>query len=138
MLPERIGARIQHLLAAVPDPVNAERYLHRLQFESESAFTRIACSPAALRAVLYLFSYSKFLSESVLRNPERLLQVANSGTFYRTMDAEEFAERLLDSLESEHHDALAAIDLARFRRRQLLRIALRDVLGAAALADITS
>lgn len=136
MLPERISARIQHLLASVPDPVTAERYLLRLQAESLTAFGRIASSPAALRAAVYLFSYSRFLSDSVLRNPERILQVANSSTFYRTVEAEEFEERLLDSLGSEH-DGLAAVDLARFRRRQLLRIVLRDVLGAATLAEVT-
>src|SRR5262245_20796286 len=92
MLPERISARIQHLLASVPDPETAERYLLRLQGESASAFGRIAASPAALRAALHLFSYSRFLSDSVLRSPERILQVANSGAFYRAMEAEEFEE----------------------------------------------
>jgi glutamate-ammonia-ligase adenylyltransferase len=137
MLPERITVRIQHLLASVPDPETSERYLLRMQTESPSAFGRIASSPAALRAAVHLFSYSKFLSDSVLRSPERVLQIANSGAFYRTMEAEEFEERLLDSLGGERHDGLAALELARFRRRQLLRIVLRDVLGAATLADVT-
>src|SRR5262245_49493171 len=137
MLPERIAARIQHLLASVPDPETAERYLLRMQSESPSAFGRIAASPAALRAAVHLFAHSRFLSDSVLRYPERILQVANSGSFYRSIETEEFEERLLDSLGGERHDGLAGIELARFRRRQLLRIVLRDVLGAASLSDIT-
>src|SRR5262245_19660079 len=137
MVTERIAARIRQLLASVPDPETAERSLLRMQNESPSAFGRIAASPAALRAAVHLFAYSRFLSDSVLRNPERILQVANSGAFYRAMETEEFEERLLDSLGSERHDGLAALELARFRRRQLLRIVLRDVLGAASLSDIT-
>src|SRR4051812_42022671 len=115
MLPERIAARVQHLLAAVPDPETSERYLLRLRSESEPAFTRVVSSPAALSATVHLFSYSKFLSESVLRNPERILQIANSGTFYRTIEAEEFEERLIDSLGGDGHGSLDAVGLARFR-----------------------
>jgi len=138
MLPERIAARIQLLLAAVPDSEKASRYLARLRHDSPSAFDRITSSPAALRAVVHLFSYSNFLSESILHNPERILQVSNSGTFYRVVAVEEFEERLWDSLGGDPRRGLAAIDLARFRRRQLLRIVLRDVLGAATLADVTA
>src|SRR5690242_5138120 len=116
MLPERIAARIQLLLAAVPDSQRASGYLTRLRQDSPSAFDRISSSPAALRAIVHLFSYSNFLSENVLRNPERILQVANSGTFYRTMAVEEYEERLWDSLSGDPHRALAAVDLARFRR----------------------
>ena len=34
-------------------------------------------------------------------------------------------------------ETTSALDLARFRRRQMLRIVLRDVLGAATLSDVT-
>ena len=43
---------------------------------SVSAFERISNSPAALRCAVNVFSHSKFLSEAVLKNPERILQVA--------------------------------------------------------------
>jgi [glutamine synthetase] adenylyltransferase / [glutamine synthetase]-adenylyl-L-tyrosine phosphorylase len=138
MLPERISARIQLLLASMPDPERASRCLARIRNESPSAFDRITSSPAALRAALHLFSYSHFLTESVIRSPERILQVANSGTLYRVMTVEEFEERLWDSFSGDPHRALAAMDLARFRRRQLMRIVLRDVLGTANLAEVTT
>src|SRR5687767_4708158 len=137
MLPERIAARIRLLLASVPDPETAQRYLTRLRQESPAAFDRIASSPAALRALVHVFSYSGFLSETVLRNPERILQVANSGTLYRVLTVEELEERLYDFLGSDDRRPLAAVDLARFRRRQLLRIVLRDVLRIATLSDVT-
>src|SRR5579872_1267233 len=136
-VPERIAARIQLLLRSVPDPETAGRYLERLRHEAPSAFDRIASSPAALRCAVNVFSYSHFLSDAVLRNPERVLQVANSGSFYRVLTVEEYEERLHDFLGKDHEGIPSAIDLARFRRRQLMRIVLRDVLGVASLGDVT-
>jgi glutamate-ammonia-ligase adenylyltransferase len=136
-VPERIAARIELLLAAVPEPKLAAFRLERLQEEAPAAFDRVVSSPAALRCATALFSYSHFLSEAVLRNPERILQVASSGSFYRVLTAEEYAERLFEFLGKDHSGVPESLDLARFRRRQLLRIVLRDVLGVAALAETT-
>src|ERR1039457_3196657 len=137
-LPERVAARIQMLLAAAPNPQAAARLLARLRQDSPSAFDRIASSPAALRCEVNLFSYSQFLSQTVLRNPERILRVANSGSFYRVLSAEEYAQRLTEFLGKDTAGAPAAVDLARFRRQQLLRIVLRDVMGVAALSEVTA
>jgi glutamate-ammonia-ligase adenylyltransferase len=134
-LPERIATRIQLLLAGAPDPDKALLYLDRLRQESPSAFSRILSSPAALRCAMGLFSYSRFLSDAAMRAPERILQVAGSGSFYRALTAEEFAERLAEFL-GDGTGAPSSVNLARFRRRQLLRILLRDVLGAATLSDV--
>ena len=125
------------LLASVPDPDSALHFLERLHQEAPSAFDRITSSPAALRYSVAAFSYSNFLSESILRNPEWVLQVSNSGSFYRVVTADGFDERLVDFLGAENTGVPAAIDLARYRRRRLLRIMLRDVLDAAALSEIT-
>ena len=135
-LPERIAARIQVLLASVPDPDTAVRYLGRLRAEAPSAFDRIASSPAALRCAVLLFSFSSFLSEAVLKNPERILQVANSGTLYRVLTVEEYEERLYDFLGHDQSGVPSAENLARFRRRQLPRIVVRDGWGIATLSDI--
>ena len=92
-LPERIAARIRLLLASVPDPDGSLRYLERLRQTSPSAFDRISSSTAALRYLITTFSYSRFLSEAVLRRPEWLLQAATIG-LHRPLAAEEFAELL--------------------------------------------
>ncbi len=136
-IPERIAARIQSLLASVPDPDEALHFLERLRQDSPAAFNRISSSPAALRCLITAFSYSRFLSEAVLRRPEWMLQAADPGDLHRMLSAEEFTERLLQFRAAEGPDVPAPVLLARFRRRQSLRILLRDVLGLAALADIT-
>jgi glutamate-ammonia-ligase adenylyltransferase len=136
-LPERVATRIQLLLASVPDPAAAVHFLECLRQGSPSAFDRICSSPAALRCAVNLFSYSKFLSEAVVKNPEKLLQVANSGSLYRVLTVEEYEMRLYDFLGQGQTEATSAADLARFRRRQLLRILLRDVLAFATLSNVT-
>jgi len=135
-LPERVATRIQLLLASVPNPKVAARFLERLRQDSPSAFDRISSSPAALRCAVTLFSYSHFLSDSVLKNPERILQVSTSGSFYRALSVEDYEERLFDFLGRDHQGVPSAVHLARFRRRQLLRIVLRDVMGVAALSEV--
>ena len=73
----------------------------------------------------------------MLRYPEWLLQVASAGDLHRVLAAEEFAERLLEFLGRRGAGLPSPLTLARFRRRQLLRILLRDVLGLATLSDVT-
>jgi len=137
-IPERIVARIQALLATVPDPDEALHFLERLRQEVPAAFNRLTSSTAALRCLITTFSYSRFLSEAVLQHPEWMLQAADQRDLHRMFSAEEFTERLLQFRAAEGPDhPPAAVTLARFRRRQSLRILLRDVLELAALADIT-
>jgi glutamate-ammonia-ligase adenylyltransferase len=135
-LPERIATRVQLLLASAPDQDSAMRFLERLRLASPSTFDRICNSSAALQWAVNLFCYSSFLSEAVLKNPERLLEVASSGSFYRVHTVDEYEERLFEFLGAEYLGVPSAVDLARFRRRQLLRIVLRDVLGVATLSDV--
>src|SRR5207244_1823710 len=82
-----------------------------------------------------IFSYSKFLSEAVLRYPEWLLQLTTSGDLHRVLSVEEYGQRLAAFVGSA--GVPDVLELARFRRQQLLRIVLRDVLGLASLSDVT-
>src|SRR5580765_3911142 len=134
-LPDAIATRVQVLLASVPDPDQSLHYLDRLRTESAPGFERIANSPAALGYLVTIFSYSKFLSEAVLRHPEWLLQLTTSGDLHRVLSVEEYGQRLAAFIASA--GVPEALDLARFRRQQLLRIVLRDILSLASLSDVT-
>jgi glutamate-ammonia-ligase adenylyltransferase len=129
--PDRI-AQMDLLAASAPDPEQAVRFLERLRHESPGGFERIAGNPAALRAAIAVFSHSSFLSEAVLREPQRLLGALQNGDFDRTFSVEEYQRHL-----ARLHENPGAVDFARFRRCELLRIALRDVMGAAGLSEIT-
>ena len=121
-------------LTPAPDLESARHFLARLRQDSAVAYQRIVENPAAMRCAVGIFSYSRFLSESVLRDPERLLHVAGSRSFYSVLTLENYRERLYSFLGA---GVPSAVDFARFRRRQLLRILLRDVLGAATLSNVT-
>lgn len=136
-IPEGIAARIHSLLASMPDPDEALHFLERLREESPAGFDHITSSAAALRCLIATFSYSRFLSEAVLKRPEWLLQAADADDLYRVLSVEDFAERLAQFRVAEGARVPVAVMLARFRRRQLLRILLRDVLDVAAVPDIT-
>jgi glutamate-ammonia-ligase adenylyltransferase len=123
----QVEERIERLLASSPDRNTAARFLRRLRAERPSGFDTIVHSGAALRAAVAIFSYSAFLSEAVLRDPHRMVEVVASDRFFRALSVDEY-EELLDEFDGT---------FAAFRRRQLLRIALRDVLGVATLAEVT-
>ncbi len=135
-VPETIQERIQVLLASVPDPDQALHFLARLVDEQPGGFEHIINSVTALRYFITLASFSNFLSEAVLRRPEWLLEVVASSELHRVLADEEFQRRLEDFLGTLLPGAPSPIELARFRRRQLLRIVLRDVLGVATLSDV--
>jgi glutamate-ammonia-ligase adenylyltransferase len=79
----------------------------------------------------------RVLSEAVLQSPEWLEELAESRGMERVLAAEEFEDLLEAELAAASSGARLAFALAVFRRRQLLRIVLRDVLNLATLPEIT-
>ncbi len=92
-------------------------------------------SPTALGYLITIFSSSNFLSDEVLRHPAWLVELTTSGDLHRALATEDYRRRVAMFVVAE--SVPEALDLARFRRQQLLRIVLRDVLGLASLSDVT-
>ncbi len=129
--------RICSLLAAAPCPDEALHYLERLHGEQPAGFQRIAEAGPGLQLLVAVFSHSRFLSEAVLQNPQWLQELAEGTALQRLFLAEDF-EALIEKTLAEEGSALPSPHtLATFRRRQLLRILLRDVTGLADLPEIT-
>ncbi len=133
-LPAEALDSIRILLSFVPDPDRAQRFLERFREEEPRAFERALAFPAELHYLITTFSYSKFLSEALLRHQEWISEVASSGELEKLASAEELEGQLKDVAGP---GVPSAVILARFRRRQLLRILLRDVLKLATLSEIT-
>ena len=134
-LPERIATRIGQLIESVPDAaaapplpgVPAPGRARGLRAD------RAIAGGAALRG--------RRCSPTAASSPNRCCGIRSGcclwrtpGTFYRVLSVEDYRERLL---RFAGRGRRSAMDFARFRRRQLLRILLRDVLGAATLGDVT-
>jgi glutamate-ammonia-ligase adenylyltransferase len=124
MIEDRV---VQALLPSLPNREDALLFLSRLKD------TRVLQDTTALRYALTIFSYSRFLGEAVIRYPEWVLEIAKKKDLHRGFLREEYEEQLRAGLPAD--GALRPVDLALFRRRQMLRIVLRDVLKYADLSE---
>lgn len=147
-LPARLWQALPPLLLQVPDPDGALNYLERyLRDDGRQALARtlryIERNPVALHYLLLVFSYSRFLSETLVQQPELaewLHRPASARSFRGGIERIKSAEDLDEEFarfEATALDIPPARVLARFKRREYLRIMLRDVLGLATLADTT-
>ena len=122
------------LLPQTPDPDASLERLERLVASTPEGLRQVQDSRRALHAALVLFSHSSFLSGELARRPELLAWALEPEQFYATPGGQElYAE--LGVLRTEIDDEQAAAALARLRRAHILRIALRDLLGVATLAE---
>jgi glutamate-ammonia-ligase adenylyltransferase len=126
--------QFETLLKASPDPGRALQYLSSLKERHPEAFERLTAAPARLHYLITVFSYSHFLSGEILQNPQLLEQVS---AMDRALSADEYLARLEQFLGVENRDVPPAYSLALFRRQQILRIVLRDILGFCSLSEIT-
>lgn len=88
-----------------------------------------------LRYLTAVFEHSRFLSESLLIHPDWADELLRPGYLENAVPADQLRTRLLNAISP---GVPPPIELARFRRRQTLRIMLRDVLAIAPLPEITS
>lgn len=135
-VPQDIQPRLRSLISSAPDPDEVLHLLGRLHGEQPQALVRLIASHAGLPLLIAVFSYSRFLSEAVLKHPEWLEALSGSGDLHRLLPAEELEARLETALAEQEGDVSFPLSLAAFRRCQLLRILVRDVLGFATLSDV--
>jgi glutamate-ammonia-ligase adenylyltransferase len=132
-LPSQEQYQLKTYLGAAPDPDAAIHYLLSLKQRSPEALERLAHSPSGLQYFVTVASFSRFLSEEILQNPQWLEEVS---AMNRLLTASEYKKRLGKFLKDPAERALA-LSLALFRRQQILRILLRDVLGLSSVSETT-
>jgi len=121
---------LDSLLAHSPDPDSALHYLSRyLEVQPPPPVSR-------LRPLVSVFGYSHFLSETLFQQPDWTASGLEDH-LYRVLPAEELRGQLSPLPLATMDRPGVALELARFKRRGLLRIMLRDVLGLATLAEVT-
>lgn len=135
-LPPAVLNRIELLAAHSADPAGARAALSSFEQRQPAAFQRIAYSTAGLQYLIAVFSESNFLTQEILDAPECLEELLYDGDLHRVRSVDEFRARL--ELRINPASAPDPLPFARFRRQQILRILIRDVLGFAALSDVTA
>jgi glutamate-ammonia-ligase adenylyltransferase len=124
------------LAAHSPDPAGVRAALASFEQRQPDAFRRIAHSTAALQYLIAVFSQSNFLTQEILDAPECLEQLLSDGDLHRVRSTDEFRLRLEPQIDPAR--APDPLPFARFRRQQILRILVRDVLGFGTLSDVTA
>ncbi len=135
-LPPAVLNRIELLAAHSPDPEGVRAALASFDQRQPDASRRIVNSAAALQYVITVFSQSNFLTQEILDTPECLEQLLSDGDLHRVRSTDEFRARLEPQIDPSAPPN--PLPFARFRRQQILRILIRDVLGFGTLSDVTA
>ena len=133
-LPPSTASRLDLLLSTSAAPEQGLQYFARLYERQPNWFQRLTRSTTGLRYLIAIFTYSQFLSEEILRHPEWVNSLLESGSLQRVLTGEQMRDMLEEILPA---GLPAPLEFARFRRRQMLRILIRDVLGLGTLPEIT-
>jgi glutamine synthetase adenylyltransferase len=131
-----MSERIEQLLSGLPDPEAARRFLGHLAERSSSASQKLLKNDALTSDVLTLVSFSPLLATTLLQNPEYIAWLDRK----RREGGVRTKDELLESLGQfslTNSQLEPQLLFARFRRRELLRIYLRDIRRLATIAEIT-
>ena len=136
-LPEELLNLLPTVLGQVPDPDTALNNLERFTGEAPGRVLRgLQGNPVLLHYLLAFFSYSRYLTETLIRQPELILWIEREKFLTRLKTKEDLLEGLA-RFEATALDSDLALMLARYKRREYLRIALKDILRLADLTETT-
>jgi len=126
------------LLREAPDPDSALRMLERLVDESGERLVGLLNRHYPLvHYAIMVFGHSRFLGETLLQNTDLLESLLNRSRLDRSYSREEF-QGALKAFRSQGRESDVSTLLARFKRREYVRIVLRDLLEIAPLAETTA
>lgn len=126
----------EQLLATLPDPSAARRFIQHLHQQAPEMVERATAKPSLMARLLVLASHSPFLAETMLQYPAYIEWLDNDRDLTRLKSAEELFEEL-GRFAAIHSELSEAAILSRFKRREWLRIYLRDCLKLATLTETT-
>jgi len=133
--PESID--IEAFVATLPDPAGATTFLTRLRGLETPPAIDFARNQPLLARLLTIAAYSPYLGETLLRHPEHIPWLQRED---REMDRVKSTEQLRQEMArflTGTVDQDLRTKLARYKRRELLRIFLRDCVARATLAEVT-
>ncbi len=137
-VPAAVVRAIPPLLTDVPDPDAALNLFERLtETAPAEIFRAFERDRTLVHYALAVFGYSHFLGETLIQNTDLFHILQRDKMLDRSRSREEYREAFA-RFRSRSFETDIALLLARFKRREYVRIMLRDVLGTAALAETTN
>lgn len=131
-----LDEKIESLIRDLPDPGAARLWLDRLSREHPREAERLSRNVGLLSDALALSAWSPLLATTLAEHPDYLKWLARERLDTRVRTREELGESLA-RFGLTHSQLDPQVLLARFRRRELLRIYLHDIRGTSALVEIT-
>lgn len=133
-----LKAALPALLAESPDPDSALMRFDRLVSNGAPEVARLLDqNPQLAHYAIVIFGHSHFLGETLLQNPDLLQPLLRPKVFDQNLSHEEFRESLA-RFRARTSEKDTALVLARFKRREYVRILLRDALRLASLGEVTA
>lgn len=127
---------LDSLIRDLPDTESARRFLDQFAEKNPSQNNKLLKNEGLLSDILTLVSFSPLLAATVLQNPNYLAWLGRHRSESKIRDKEELLESLARfSLTNSMVEP--QILLARFRRRELLRVFLHDIRRLATISEIT-
>ncbi len=132
-----LSVPLASLLGQSPDPDGALNLLERYaQGAPATVLADLASHPAALSYLIAIFGYSGYLAETLLAEPALVIQFARDRNFTKLKSKEDLLQDYA-RFATTNPDPWLASQLARFKRRNYLRIVLKDVLKLSTLGETT-
>ncbi len=120
------------LLSEIADPdaglIDFERFVQRANDRAE-LFQFLDDNPRAIEVLVRVFASSRYLTETVLRNPQTLRELTRHRRLADLKSREEFLNGALSVVGSAPDNAARLDALRRFQRWELLRIGACDAFG---------
>ncbi len=113
---------------------NWERFVHQLD-QPKAHFEAMLAQPMRLKILLDIFSTSQFLAEALIHHPDYLEWATDPQLLRNVKSREDYNGELKNQSQLREAEWLKAIRL--FRRREFVRIGIRDICLKASLEDIT-
>ena len=133
-----LAAAVPALLVCSPDPDSAVLLFHRLLTESSPEITSLLDQqPVLAHYAIIVFGHSRFLAETLLQNTDLLPYLGRESKLDRSLSRDEFWQNLA-RFRARSPETDTAQLLAQFKKREYIRIMLRDVLQIAPLAETTN
>ncbi|OQX04054.1 MAG: bifunctional glutamine synthetase adenylyltransferase/deadenyltransferase [Desulfobacteraceae bacterium IS3] len=94
--------------------------------------------PELINTAQQVFAFSDFISKACIREPKLLQDLVNSGDLGKAYEPDEYCIKLKSFLADVRDEASLIRRLRKFRRREMVRIAWRDLGGNAELSETMS
>jgi len=137
-LSPELASTLLALLAESPDPDSALILFDRLVNEcSAETIHLLERHHTLVHYAVVVFGHSLFLGDTLIQNPDLLQGLLRDRNLNRSFSREDFQQNLARFRSRSFQTDLSLL-LARFKRREYVRILLRDAMKIAPLAETTA